>query len=175
MLVGIISDTHDNLLGLKKAIQIFKDNKIEILLHCGDWVSPFTLEFFDQEMKELNIPIKSVIGNNPGDIKRIIMNNSKMHNPIEWAKRNTLELNIDNKKCIIYHGHDHELLSALIDCQKYDIIFTGHTHNSRNEVIGKTLILNPGSTAYVSEGKIIDKASVAIYNSQTHKAEIIYF
>ena len=70
MIVGIISDTHDNLAGLQKAIQIFKERKIEMLIHCGDWVSPFTLEFFDREMKDLNVPIKSVVGNNPGDTKR---------------------------------------------------------------------------------------------------------
>jgi len=174
MLVGIISDTHDNLLGLKKAINFFKENKIEMLIHCGDWISPFTLEFFDNEMKQLNIPVKSVVGNNPGDLKRTIMSNSKMHNPIEWSKRVTLKLDIDNKKAIVYHGDDFELLEALIDCQKYDVVFTGHTHSPRNKVIGKTLVINPGSTSYACEGKIINKASVAIYNSQTHKAKIIY-
>ena len=75
----------------------------------------------------------------------------------------------------MYHGDDRELLKALIDCQKYDIIFTGHTHSPRNEVIGKTLIINPGNTCYACEGKIMDKSSVALYNSQSHKAEIIYF
>lgn len=40
MLVGIITDTHDNLAGIQKAIQIFKEQKIEMLIHCGDWVSP---------------------------------------------------------------------------------------------------------------------------------------
>jgi uncharacterized protein len=175
MLVGIISDTHDNLAGLRKAIRIFKENKIEMLIHCGDWVSPFTLEFFDREMKQLNIPVKSVIGNNRGDVKRMIMNNSKMNNPIEWPKRETLSFNIDGKKTIIYHGDDCELLNTLIDCQKYDIIFTGHTHTTRNEIVGKTLIVNPGTTSYACEGKIIDKASIAIYESKTHKAEIIYF
>lgn len=175
MLVGIISDTHDNLLGLKKAIQIFKDKKIEMLIHCGDWVSPFTLEFFDEETKQLKIPIKSVVGNNPGDIKRTLMSNNTMKNPIEWPKTVTLRLDIDGKKTIMYHGDDYELLDGLIDSQKYDLIFTGHTHSPRNEVVGKTLVLNPGSTSYACEGKIIEKASVAIYNSKTHKAEIIYF
>lgn len=175
MLVGIISDTHDHLVGLKKAIQIFKENKVELLVHCGDWVSPSTLEFFDEEMGKLNIPVKSVVGNNPGDIKRTIMSNSKMSNPIEWPKTVTLKLDIDGKKAIVYHGDDYELLGALIGCQKYDIVLTGHTHSPRNEVVGKTLVINPGSTSYTCESKIIDKASVAIYNSQTHKAEIIYF
>lgn len=175
MLIGIISDTHDNLPGLQKAIKILKEQNIEMLIHCGDWVSPFTLEFFDKEMKDLKIPVKSVVGNNPGDTKRTMLSNLNMKNPIEWAKTVMLILDIDGKKAVVYHGDDREILSTLIDSQKYDIVFTGHTHASRNEVIGKTLVINPGNTCYACEGEITEKASVAIYNSKTNKAEIIYF
>lgn len=175
MLVGIISDSHDNLAGLLRAIHILQEQKIEMLIHCGDWVSPFTLEFFDRQMKDLKIPIKSVVGNNPGDTKRTMMSNSKMQNPIEWPKTVMLTLDIDGKKTVVYHGDDREILQTLIDSQKYDIIFTGHTHAVMNEVIGKTLVINPGNTCYACEGEITDKVSVAIYNSQTNKAEIIYF
>jgi uncharacterized protein len=173
MLIGIISDTHDHLVGLRKAIQIFKKYKAEMIIHCGDWVSPFTLEFFDEEMKDFPVPIKSVVGNNPGDIKRTMSSNSQMKNPIEWAKRSTLDIEIGDKKAVVYHGDDHTLLQSLIDSQHYDLIFTGHTHQPRNEMIGKTLVVNPGSTAYAREGKIFNQASVAIYNSTKHQAEII--
>lgn len=175
MIVGIITDTHDNLAGLQKAIKILKEKRVEMLVHCGDWVSPFTLEFLDRQMKDFKIPIKSVVGNNPGDTKRTMMSNSKMQNPIEWAKTVMLVFEIDSKKTVVYHGDDREILSTLIDSQKYDVIFTGHTHAVRNEIIGKTLIINPGNTCYACEGKITDKASVAVYNSKTNKAEIIYF
>lgn len=175
MRVGVISDTHDNLAGLKKALQIFRDNGVEMIIHCGDWVSPFTLEFFDNEMSGFSIPVKSVIGNNPGDIKRTMMSNSIMKNPIEWPKTVSLKLELDGKNAIVYHGDDRELLQILIDSQKYDAVFTGHTHAVRNEVIGKTLVLNPGTTCYASEGKIIEKASVAIYDSSTNQARIVEF
>jgi putative phosphoesterase len=175
MIVGVISDTHDNLGGLKKAIQILKENRVEMVVHCGDWVSPYTLEFFDEEVQPLKVPIKSVLGNNPGDIKRIIRDNSLKKNPVEWAKTVTLKLDLGDKKAIVYHGDDYEILGALIDCQKYDVVFTGHTHTPRNEMVGKTLVLNPGATCYACEGKIIEKASVAIYDSTTNQAKIIFF
>jgi len=173
MKIGIISDTHDHLIGLKKGIQVFKDRNVEMMVHCGDWVSPFTLEFFDRQMEGFNIPVKSVVGNNPGDLKRTMMGNPLRKCPIEWPKTVTLKFDIDNIKAIVYHGDDYDILDALIACQKYDVVFTGHSHASRNEVVGKTLILNPGSTAYASEGEIIDQASVAIYDSATNTAEII--
>jgi len=175
MKIGIISDTHDNLSGLKKAIEIFKSKEVDQLVHCGDWVSPFTLEFFDEEMKGFKIPVRTVVGNNPGDLKRTIMRNSRMDNPIEWPKRVALAFEVDGKKAIIFHGDDHDLLDALIASQKYDVVFTGHTHASRNEYIGKTLVLNPGSTSFACKGKIVDKASVAVYDSKTNKAEVITF
>jgi uncharacterized protein len=173
MKIGIISDTHDNLAGLKKGIDIFKQRQVEMMVHCGDWVSPFTLEFFDREMEGFNVPVKSVVGNNPGDTKRTIASNSLKKNPIEWPKTMTLKFDAGDKKAIIYHGDDYDILGALIDCQKYDVVFTGHTHAARNEVIGKTLVLNPGSTSYACEGQITDNASVAIYDSETNTAEIV--
>lgn len=175
MIIGVISDTHDNLVGLKKAIEIFKTKNIEMLIHCGDWVSPFALEFFDRLIEGLNIPVKSVVGNNPGDTKRTIMSNVSMKNPIEWPKTVTLSFDLDGKKAIVYHGDDREILAALIDCQKYDVILTGHTHTARNETVGKTLVLCPGSTSYACEGQILDKASIALYDTQKNQAEIIYF
>ncbi len=84
-------------------------------------------------------------------------------------------IDIDGKQAAVYHGDDHEILRTLIDSQKYDVVFTGHTHTVRNEKVGKTLVLNPGTTSYASEGEIIDKATVAIYNSQTNSAEIVSF
>jgi len=170
MLIGILSDSHDHLVGLRKAIKIFKGRDVNMIIHCGDWVSPFTLEFFDREMAGWNIPVKSVVGNNPGDIKRIITNNTT----IEWAKTVTLTFDIDRKKFIVYHGDDYAIMDALIESQKYDVILTGHSHATRNETVGKTKIINPGSTAYSCEGQIIDTASVAVYDTKTNKAEIIY-
>lgn len=84
MLAGIISDTHDNLIGLQKGIKVFKDNDVKMIVHCGDWVSPYALEFFDKEIEGLDVPIKSVVGNNPGDIKCILLANGKMKHPIDW-------------------------------------------------------------------------------------------
>jgi putative phosphoesterase len=175
MKVGIISDTHDHLVGLKKAIEVFKKQQIDFLIHCGDWVSPYTLKFFDQEMEGLEVPIKSLIGNNVGDQKGRERRSAIMKHQIDWTYKEPLELDLDGKKTAVCHGHDLGLLNSLIESQKYDLIITGHTHEARNEIIGKTLVINPGSTSFANEGRIIDKASVAIYDTETEKAEIIFF
>jgi len=48
MKIGILSDTHDRLDTIEKVFHIFLDEKVEQIIHCGDWVSPFTIEFFDE-------------------------------------------------------------------------------------------------------------------------------
>lgn len=51
-------------------------------------------------MRDLKIPIKSVVDNNPGDIERTMVSNSKMLNPIEWVKTVMLKFEIDGKKLL---------------------------------------------------------------------------
>ena len=63
MKIGIISDTHDNLPQIRKAVKVFNREKVDLVFHAGDFVSPFTaLEF-----KNLNSPLYGVFGNNDGD------------------------------------------------------------------------------------------------------------
>ena len=173
MKVGIISDTHDRLESIERARDIFTENEVEMILHCGDWVSPYTLDFFVNE--GFRVPIKGVIGNVEGDLKNFLEINKRSKNPVEFPTKQTLDLNIDGKKAIIYHGQDKNLLEALIKSDLYDVVFTGHTHQVRNYCVGKTLVLNPGSTSFSSKGKITKKASVAIYNSDSNSAKIVTF
>lgn len=175
MKIGIFSDTHDRLENVEKALKIFEKNKVRLLIHCGDWVSPFTPFFLDHARGNFNVPIRSVFGNNEGDIKRIFEINSKLKYPIEFARDSTLELEIDGKKIIVYHGHDKTILNAIIKSNVYAVVFTGHTHIVRNETIGKTLVVNPGAVCFVVEGRIAKEASVAIYDSIPNSAQILKF
>ncbi len=175
MQIGILSDSHDRLDSLKKAVEILKQHQVEMLIHCGDWVSPFTLEWFDYITSDYRVPVKSVFGNNEGDIKSIIERNEKLNNPIEFAPKIALELEIDHKKLAVFHGHDQIILNSLINSKHFDALFCGHTHSPRNEKIGNTLVVNPGSTAFARESRITNEASVAIYDSHSSKATIITF
>lgn len=48
MKVGIISDTHDNLPLVDKAIERLNREKVKIVLHAGDYIAPFTVVRFKQ-------------------------------------------------------------------------------------------------------------------------------
>lgn len=102
-------------------VEIFIKNNIEAIVHCGDWVSPFTLEYFDSICEDLRVPIHSVFGNNEGDVKRIIERNAKLENPIHFTSTQTLELQFDDRKIIVYHGQDKTITNAIIKSQIYDV------------------------------------------------------
>ena len=36
MLIGVVSDTHNNLLNIDKIIEIFNEKKVESVIHTGD-------------------------------------------------------------------------------------------------------------------------------------------
>ncbi|MEM2172632.1 MAG: metallophosphoesterase family protein, partial [Thermoproteota archaeon] len=36
MLIGLISDTHDNLIMIEKSVAFFNEKKVEVVLHAGD-------------------------------------------------------------------------------------------------------------------------------------------
>ncbi|HIE47776.1 TPA: metallophosphoesterase, partial [Candidatus Bipolaricaulota bacterium] len=41
MLIGAVADTHDNLTLLRQALTLLKERGAELVLHAGDFVSPF--------------------------------------------------------------------------------------------------------------------------------------
>ncbi len=168
MLIGIIADTHDNVPNLLKAIKAFNEKKVDLVLHCGDWVSPFMPDFCG----DLQAKIVSVWGNNEGGIYRFLTRHQKKKWNIDFQNR-SVELELDGRKIIAYHGDSKPLLKALIDCQKYDAVFSGHTHVALIAKEGKTLHVNPGSTSGLSESKIVDEITVAVYNTKTNQAGII--
>ncbi len=44
MKIGIISDTHDRIDNLHKAITLLQVRGVQILIHCGDLCAPFMID-----------------------------------------------------------------------------------------------------------------------------------
>jgi len=159
MKMGIISDTHDNLPQIRKAVKVFNREKVELVLHAGDFVSPFT----SLEFKNLNCPLKGVFGNNDGD-KLYLQEKFKGIGELYPAPYN---VNINSKNVIMLHKE--KLIDALAESQKYDVIIYGHTHRSDLRKIGKTLIINPGECG----GWLTGKSTIALLDLETLEAKVI--
>jgi len=171
MLLGIISDVHDNLRHLDKAITVFNKRKIDLLLHCGDWNSPFTLEMYSF----LKCPIKSVLGNGDPDIQKFEyqLQNKFKDLDLELNER-FLDLKVDGKRIAVFHGNDADLINTVIESQLFDVFCHGHDHCPKIEKVKKTLIIDPGSLVgvYLPKERIAP-ITVATYDTQSDQAEII--
>lgn len=142
MLVGVISDTHDNLPMVEEAISVFKNRRIREVVHLGDWCSPFTLA----KLATSGLKVTGIFGNNDGDhsaLQRIALSSGmKLHSP-------PFEMDIDGKKALLVHGYkDTEFTKKIVDSialgGKYDMVLYGHTHKTDSRMVKDCLVFNPG-------------------------------
>jgi putative phosphoesterase len=167
MKVGIISDTHDQVDLIIKAIKVFNKEKVGLVYHLGDYCAPFWLHLF----KDLKCKVKGIFGNNDGDI----------YKHLKWAPKNMEFFDkfhvdtVNNKKICLVHGDPEELVQALFESKRYDVLLRGHNHLAEIKKNQRTLLINPGSLVKPFKGLKFrwTKPSVAIYNTISNKARII--
>lgn len=159
MLIGIMSDTHDNLVPTRKAIELFNNREVEFVIHAGDYTSPFTLKLF----RDLNCKFAGIFGNNDGD-KLLLQERAEgnIHNqPYIFT--------LNGRKIVVMH--EHHVAEALADSGHFDLVVYGHTHKADVRKIKKTLLVNPGEVSTWLYGK----STVAIVDLNKLDAEIIEF
>jgi putative phosphoesterase len=157
MLIGIISDTHDDMHAIRKAVDSFKARGVSYVIHAGDLVSPFTFEIFS----ELTCDFSAVFGNNDGD--RILLGQKS-----GWrVHRQPLILTLEGKKIVVVHEPD--LVDALSDSKHFQVVVFGHTHIPHIGGNKNTLVLNPGKAARLHK----DRSTFALLDTLTMQAEII--
>jgi len=162
MLIGIMSDTHDYLPLVDKAVKKLTEEKVELVLHAGDYISPFVIQHF----KPFKGRFIGVFGNNDGDheVLKIRFQEFGLEIRGEFA-----EVKIDDIQIALLHGGEpggppgpSELLRSLIAAECYDVIIHGHVHEAKAYRRGRTLIINPGEVC----GYLSGKPSVAVLNTK---------
>lgn len=157
-MIGIISDTHENIPATKKAVEILKQRKADIVVHCGDIISPVMIPLFE------GLPMKFVYGNNDGEVEGLnVMAQKYGFEDITFQKQFTYQ----NKSFYVYHGTNPSLLQNAIDSQQHDYILTGHTHIIRDETIGTARVINPGALFNV------EKYTIAFLDVSSNNLEFI--
>ncbi|HMK95636.1 MAG TPA: metallophosphoesterase [Candidatus Limnocylindrales bacterium] len=165
MLIGAISDTHDNLPQIEKAVKYLNDQKVDLALHAGDYVAGFVLP----KLKQLNCKLIGVFGNNDGDHELLKKRFSETTNCTIHERFTMVE--IEGYRIALLHGHETELLDAIINSGYFDVVVHGHSHNSSIEKKGKTLSVNPGEVC----GYLTGKSTLALLDTAMHKAKIVEF
>ncbi len=137
MMLGVLSDTHNNAAGLRAALELFRKAGVTTLIHCGDVTTaemlPALAEFrvhlvfgnLDFASGEMEQTLKTL---HPGNTAGLVFSGD-----------------IGGVQVAATHGHLRELLDPLIESGHYAYVFHGHTHRHRDDLRGRTRIINPGA------------------------------
>ena len=163
MLIGLISDTHDNLPMVDKAVKRLNEENVELVLHAGDYVAGFVIPRF----KSLNARLIGVFGNNDGDhelLRRRFSENERLELRGTFA-----EIAFDQLKIALLHGGNGKLLKASINRENFDVVVYGHTHVAEIHRKGRTLVVNPGEVC----GYVTGKSTLGLLDTVKREATIV--
>lgn len=156
MLVGILSDSHNDHLMAREAMRLFDDLGTSHLIHCGDVGGEAV---FDELVGR---PLTFVWGNTdcPGNALLAYVELVGLTLPSGAPSTVTL----DGKRFAVFHGHERAFETALVDLD-VDIICHGHTHVARNDTVGGIKIINPGALHRAR------RKTVAVFDTETDKLQ----
>ena len=157
MLIGIMSDTHDNLPAIRKAVELFNRENVELVIHAGDYVAPFVA----WELRKLKAPLRGVFGNNDGERKGL-------YEALGICDE-ILEVEADGMKIAVTHGTDERIVRALARSKLYDVVVVGHTHRYEIREEGRTILVNPGEVC----GYVTGIKSVALLDTRKREVRIV--
>jgi len=160
MIIGLISDTHDNLPYIEKAVERLNEEKVELVLHAGDYISLFTAKPF----MKLDAPMIGVYGNNCAETDTLKRAYAEAGCEIRGY---FTEVKADNLKIALLHGHRWEDLKRA-DRGRYDVVVRGHTHRASIREKGDQLWLNPSEVC----GYITGTNSIGFLDTEKRHAWI---
>lgn len=120
MLIGLVSDSHDNTPLVARVADFFRERRVETVFHLGDVCEPDSLDPF------ADAPLVVVRGNNDSEPW-----------PESWQQE------FAGVKLGATHGHHRGHLSRLT--HECDVVLHGHTHRRRADRVGNALVVNPGA------------------------------
>lgn len=158
-MIGIMSDSHDNLHAIRRAVRTFNDADCDLVVHAGDFIAPFAAK----ELGNLNCSVKAVFGNCDGEKKGL----RKAFRSLGEIKEEPSIFSHSNLNFFLMHVHFS--IDSYLASGKYDVIIFGHTHKTEIRKENETMLINPGETG----GWVSGKCTVALLDPSTRTAEII--
>ncbi len=162
MNIAVISDSHDNIPNIKKALNYLAREKVGALIHCGDVSTPATARYLAEHFSE---PIYLSFGNT--DCDQTAMSNlaqEKCNNLIISSEAGSVRIGGREIAFVHYPISAKDIASA----GKHEIVFYGHSHKPWEETVGKTRLVNPGNLA-----NLFYKPSFAMYNTKSGALSLI--
>lgn len=136
MKIGIISDTHGDLISIDKAIPYLK--KCDLIIHAGDYIDDAEYIYYATDVN-----IKCVKGN---------------CDSYSTDAHYELKFSVKDKNFFVCHGHHYDVKMGVNSLYRFaknnniDFVVFGHTHIPTYETIDNITFINPGSLTYPRGG-----------------------
>jgi putative phosphoesterase len=157
MKVGVISDTHDRLPTFTRAIELFKQQGVDAILHAGDYVAPFAAKIIAPS--SLSIPLYCIYGNNDGERKGLKA-------VLPGLVDGPLSIELGGRSIVMHHFIDWMEAADYADAE---VVISGHNHQVSSEKRDGKLFLNPGECC----GWLTDRCTVALLELDSLQVEIV--
>ncbi len=158
-MIGLLSDSHDNLTRVREAVRLFNDAGCDLVIHTGDFVAPFTVE----ELRNLRAPIKAVYGNCDGEKAGL----ARAFQGLGEIRNAPLKFSHAGLRFLVCHLD--APVKRYLASKAYDVVVFGHTHKPLVERRDGVLLVNPGEAG----GWLRGKSTVALLDPAALAAEII--
>ena len=155
MKIGLISDTHDHLTRIGQALEVFRAEGVEAVVHAGDVCSPFAAK----ALKQWDWPLAIVYGNNDGERRGLAGILSGIGDGPVMVELGGVKISLDHYA----PGERHDPLPGA------DVVVWGHTHEAVNESREGVLYVNPGECC----GWVNRRATVAVLQTVPLEARIV--
>ncbi len=136
MRIAVISDSHDHIENIEKAVRLAGEEKADMLIHCGDICSPFVI----RKLAAFGGPVHIVFGNNDGDRFTIASAATGYSNVTVHGESGEIETETGR----VAFTHRPEFGRGLASTGDYEAVFSGHTHKRLSALAGSSRHINPG-------------------------------
>jgi uncharacterized protein len=158
--VAVLSDSHDHLPALTRAMTEANSAGAEVLIHCGDLSAPFVLRTLAEHFQG---PIHVVFGNNDADgrlLQTIAAQQSHVTLHGIYA-----EIEVGGRRIAVIHYP--EPARRIAQSGQLDLVCYGHDHTQLLEQIGDAWLLNPGEIMGLHS-----TPTWALYDTTAHRVTV---
>lgn len=160
MKVGLMADTHDRVPAIAELIQKLLERGVTLVMHAGDYCSPFSLDPFNDS----NVALLGIFGRNDGDPEALKATAARGVGMELYESPHSFE--VTGHRILIVHDLG-EVNRRSIEQHKY--VVHGFTHREEVVTRGSTLLINPGEAC----GWLTGKCTAAILDLETGEVEVV--
>lgn len=158
--IGVMSDTHDRVPAIADLLKKLADKGVSMVMHAGDYCSPFSLAPFHQR----GMALLGVFGRNDGDRESLSAYAARGVGTEIYESPHSFE--VGGKRILIVHDLAEVSQRSI---ERHDYVIHGSSHLQSQKTVGHTLVINPGEAC----GWIHGKCTAAIVDIGTGEVENI--